>query len=116
MSLLSNFRSFSIQLPFLSLSAIRSWLSAPTFMAKAVDLQRRSLLLLRLLFMAAPAAALHGCSCGCSSWLLLRLLFMAAPAAALRLLQRLLFWLPLWVLFPATSASALFGCLCCTLF
>jgi len=36
-------------------------------MVKAVDLQRRSLLLLRLLFMAAPAAALHGCSCGGSS-------------------------------------------------
>ena len=57
-ALLSNFRSFFIQLSFLSLSAIRSWLSAPTFMVKAVDLQRRSLLLLRLLFMAAPAAAL----------------------------------------------------------
>ena len=118
MSLLSNFRSFFIQLSFLLLSAIRRWLSAPTFMVKAVDLQRRSLLLLRLLFMAAPAAALHGCSCGWSSWLLPRRLsgyfsgysFGCSCGCCFWLLLRALFLAASAVLFSATSTSALVGC------
>ena len=46
--------------------------------------------------------------------LLLRLLFVAAPTAAFVLLQRP--WLLQCVLFLATSAGASFGCLCGALF
>ena len=64
-------------------------------------------------FQSKLSWSLLSCYCG-HCWLLPRLLFVAAPSAALVLLQRP--WLLQWVLFLATSAGASFGCLCGALF
>jgi hypothetical protein len=65
-------------------------------------------------FQSKLSWSLLSCYCG-HCWLLPRLLFVAAPSAALVLLQRP--WLLQWVLFLATSAAgASFGCLCSALF
>ena len=64
-------------------------------------------------FQSKLSWSLLSCYCG-HCYLLVRLLFVAAPSAALVLLQRP--WLLQWVLFLATSAGASFGCLCGALF
>ena len=64
-------------------------------------------------FQSKLSWSLLSCYCG-HCWLLPRLLFVAAPSAALVLLQRP--WLLQWVLILATSAGASFGCLCGALF
>jgi hypothetical protein len=114
LSLLSNLQSclsFS-----LLLSARCSWLvsSLQNVLVAAILLLRSLLLFVWLLFVAAPAAALRGCSCGGSSWLL-----QAALAAPVGDLSGYIYgrsvWLPLWcsfLLFPrALSLAASTGAL-----
>ena len=96
------------------LSAIRSWISAPIFLVNAV-LLLQTLLRLLLLFVAAPAAALYGCSCGGSSATAAATLLAALVGAASGYFCGRFYRLPLlcsFCYFHERSSGCFYWCSC----